>query len=326
KIDGAAVSFVDIDAIKRGFQEAKEARDQAQAILATVREPLVILDPELRVVTANRAFYETFRVSPEETERRSFFDIGNHQWNIPLLRTLLEEILPRDRVVEQFEVEHDFAAIGRRTMLLNARRVLLSTGQPALVLLAIEDVTGAKHLEREQAARVAAEATTVAKDQFLAVLSHEMRTPLTAMLGWIRIMRMRKLDDVAAARALEVVERNARQQARLIEDLLDVSRIVAGSLHLEAHPIMVAPFVEAALAAMQPAAEAKGVLLRGDLDEKAGAIRGDAGRLQQIVCNLVSNAIKFTPSGGRIDIRLARRGSTVEISVDDTGKGIPAEQ
>ena len=319
KIDGAAISFVDIDAIKRGF-------DQAQAIIATVREPLVILDPELRVVTANRSFYETFRVSREETEGQSLFDFGNRQWNIPQLRTRLQEVLPRDSVFDDFEVEHDFPALGRRTMLLNARRVLSAAGQPALVLLAIEDVTGAQRLEREQAARVVAEATSVAKDELLAVLSHELRTPLTAMMGWILMLRTRKLDEAATARALAVIERNTRAQARLIDDLLDVSRIVTGALRLETRPIMVAPVVEAAIAAMQPAAEVQGVLLKATLDETAGPVRGDPGRLQQIVWNLVSNAIKFTPSGGRVDIRLVRRGVAVEISVHDTGKGIPAEQ
>ena len=325
KIDGAVISLVDIDAIKRGFEEAKEARDQAQAIIATVREPLVILDTDLRVVTANRSFYEAFRVSPEETEHRSFFDLGTRQWNIPQLRTLLEEVLPRDRVVEDFEVEHDFAAIGRRTMLVNARRVLSATGQPDLILLAIEDVTEKKSLEREQAARAAAEATTAAKDRFLAVLSHELRTPLTAMMGWARLLRTRQLDE-ATARGLEVIERNTLLQVRLVEDLLDLSRVVSNAMHLETRPIMVAPVVEAALAAMKPTAEAKGVLLKAVLDEKAGPVRGDPSRLQQIVCNLVSNGIKFTPSGGRIEVRLTRRESVVEISVHDTGEGITAEQ
>ncbi len=333
RIDGAVISFVDIDALKRGLEQAKEARDQAQAVIATVREPLVILDADLRVVTANRSFYETFQVSPEETEHQPFFDLGTRQWNIPQLRTLLEQVLPRDRVVEHFEVEHDFAVIGRRTMLLNGRRVLSATGQPAMILLAIEDVTEAKRAEatraalvREQAARAEAEAATRAKDAFLAILSHELRTPLTAMLGWTRMLRTQNLDQATAARALEVIERNTKLQVRFIEDLLDVSRIIAGTLRLDARPVMVAPAVEAALTAMRGAAEAKGIRLESVLDEKAGPVRGDPARLQQVVWNLVSNAIKFTPSGGRVEIRLVRRGSAVEISVRDTGKGIAVEQ
>jgi len=130
KIDGAVISFIDIDTIKRGLEEAKEARDQAQAIIATVREPLVILDADLRVVTANPSFYETFQTSREETEGHSLFDIGNRQWNVPRLRTLLEEVLPRQSVVERFEVEYHFETIGWRAMLLNARRVLSAAGRP----------------------------------------------------------------------------------------------------------------------------------------------------------------------------------------------------
>ena len=141
KIDGAIVSFVDIDTARRAFEQAKAARDQAEAIIATVRGPLVVLDADLRVVTASRSFYETFRVASAETEHRSLFEIGNHQWNIPALRTLLEEVLPRDSVVNDFEVEHDFQTLGRRTMLLNARRLLSGTAPPGSILLSIEDVT-----------------------------------------------------------------------------------------------------------------------------------------------------------------------------------------
>jgi two-component system CheB/CheR fusion protein len=325
KIDGTVISFIDIDAVKRALEDAKTARDHAQAIVATVREPLVILDADLRVVTANRSFYETFRVTPEETERQSLFDLGNRQWNIPRLRTLLEEILPRENAFEGFEVEHDFQTIGRRAMLLNARCVLSAAGKQALILLAIEDVTEAKRalVDRERAVR--AEAESEAKDKFVAVVSHELRTPLTPMLGWIRMLRTQTLDP-AIERGLDVIERNVRQEARLVEDLLDASRIVAGTLSLEARPVFVAPAVEAALAAMRPAAEAKGVHLEDQLDGSAGPVQGDPARLQQIVWNLVSNAIKFTPTGGRVDVHLARRGSSIEIAVRDTGRGIAAEQ
>lgn len=195
------------------------------------------------------------------------------------------------------------------------------------------DVTEAKRAEatraalvREQAARAEAEAATRSKDAFLAILSHELRTPLTAMLGWTRMLRTQRLDQATAARGLEVIERNIRLQARFIEDLLDVSRIIAGNLSLDARPVMVAPAVEAALAAMRGAADAKGIQLDSVLDETAGPVRGDPARLQQIVWNFLSNAIKFTSSGGRVEIRLARRGPAVELSVRDTGKGLDAQQ
>jgi two-component system, chemotaxis family, CheB/CheR fusion protein len=334
RIDGAVISFVDIDAMKRGLELTTEARDQAQAIIRTVREPLVILDADLHVTTANQSFYETFQVTGAETEGRLLFDLGNRQWNIPQLRALLEEILPRENTIEGFEVEHDFETIGGRTMLLNARRLLSAASQPAMILLAIEDVTERRRLEaeraalleREQTVRTQAEAATRAKDQFVAILSHELRTPLSAMLGWTRMLRTQKLDPETAARGLEVIERNTVVQVRLIEDLLDVSRIVAGTLRLDVRSVMVAPAVEATLTAMRPAADAKGIVLKSTLDDEAGPVLGDTARLQQIVWNLVSNAIKFTPSGGRIDVHLVRRGRTVEISVRDTGKGMTTEQ
>ena len=334
RIDGAAVSFIDIDAVKRGLDQASEARDQARAIIATVRGPLLVLDGDLRVVTVNRSFYETFQVAGEATEGRSIFDLGNGQWNIPALRTLLAEVLPRDGIIHDFQVEHDFETIGRRTMFLNARRVLSASGRPTAILLAIEDVTEQKQFERERAevlareraVRAEAEAATVAKDKFVAVLSHELRQPLNAMLGWVRMLRTHRLDEATVSGALEVIERNTRLQARLIEDLLDASRIIAGTLSLEMRPIMVAPALEAAIGAVRGTAEAKGVQLESEIDVSAGPVRGDATRLQQIVWNLLSNAIKFTPRGGRVEIRLQQRGPAVEIRVHDTGEGITAEE
>jgi signal transduction histidine kinase/CheY-like chemotaxis protein len=180
-------------------------------------------------------------------------------------------------------------------------------------------------LARERIMRVEAEELSRLKDEFLATMSHELRTPLNASFGWITLLRTRRLDDATQARALETIERNARAQKRLIEDLLDVSRIVTGKVTLELVTVDPRRAVEAALETMHPAAQAKGLKVVPLLDTSAGTVRGDFARLQQIVCNLLSNAIKFTPSGGHVEVCLARRNDEVEISVSDSGQGIKPE-
>jgi signal transduction histidine kinase len=180
----------------------------------------------------------------------------------------------------------------------------------------------AEMLEREQAARKEAEVANRLKDEFLATVSHELRTPLNAMLGWARLLRDGKLDGATARRAVEIIERNALSQQKLIEDLLDVSRIVSGKLRTEAAPVNPAAVVEAAVDAVRPTAEAKGVRLEVAIEKQAGPVSGDHMRLQQVVLNLLSNAIKFTPQGGRVEVRLARVESHVELRVSDTGQGI----
>ena len=163
------------------------------------------------------------------------------------------------------------------------------------------------------------------KDEFLATMSHELRTPLNAIFGWVTLLRTRRLDEPTQERALETIERNARAQKRLIEDLLDVSRIVTGKVALEIMPVDPRRVVEAALETMAPAAQAKGITMVPLLDTGAATVRGDFARLQQIVCNLLSNAIKFTPSGGKVDVCLASRNGEAEISVSDSGQGIKPE-
>jgi len=180
-------------------------------------------------------------------------------------------------------------------------------------------------LLQEQAARAEAEAASRAKDNFLAVVSHELRTPLNAMLGWTVLLRSNPGDGETAPRALAAIERNARAQLRLIEDLLDVSRMVAGKMRIEVQQVHLAPIVEAALDAVRPAAEAKGVHLEAALDGRAPTVAGDAGRLQQVAWNLLSNAVKFTPAGGRVTVRLQPTNLDVQIVVEDTGQGIPAD-
>jgi signal transduction histidine kinase len=160
------------------------------------------------------------------------------------------------------------------------------------------------------------------KDEFLATVSHELRTPLQAMLGWVGVLRHGKVSPDRKAQALEIIERAGRAQAKLIEDLLDVSRIVTGRLHLDVFPTDLASVLEEALDVVRPAAEAKGVKLTAALDRTIGTVAGDPVRLQQAVSNLLSNAVKFTPSGGRAEIRLERNSSEISIVVKDTGQGI----
>ena len=179
--------------------------------------------------------------------------------------------------------------------------------------------------EAEQQARLEAEAANRMKDEFLATLSHELRSPLNSILGWVSLLREGKLEQEAAARAMETVERSARAQNRLIGDLLDVSRIISGQLRLNVRTLEPSRVVEAAVEAVRPAADAKSVQLQVVLDPAAGPISGDSDRLQQIVWNLVSNAIKFTPKGGSATVKLERVGSHVEIIVSDTGDGISRE-
>lgn len=183
----------------------------------------------------------------------------------------------------------------------------------------------AKLLVREQAARAEAEAANRAKDEFLATLSHELRTPLTSILGWSHLIRSGKLPEAASAAALETIERNARAQSQLIDDLLDVSRIITGKLRLDARPVEIASVIEAAIEAVRPAARAKNIRLESELKTVAGTLFGDATRLQQVAWNLLSNAVKFTPEGGQVDVRLNRINSHLEITVEDTGEGISAE-
>jgi PAS domain S-box-containing protein len=180
-------------------------------------------------------------------------------------------------------------------------------------------------LRREQAARSEAEAANRLKDEFLATVSHELRTPLNAILGWASLLNRRTLDEATIRGAASVIERNAKGQAEIINDILDVSRIINGKLRIDPQAVALAPIIQAAVDTVYPAAAAKAISITVSLDRQAGLIQGDPDRLQQIVWNLVSNAIKFTPKDGRIEVRLERAAMHVEIKVSDSGIGIDTQ-
>jgi PAS domain S-box-containing protein len=177
-------------------------------------------------------------------------------------------------------------------------------------------------LECERTARQQAEIANKIKDEFLAVLSHELRTPLNPILGWSKMLRTRKFDEQTTHRALETIERNAKLQTQLIEDLLDVSRILQGKLNLNICPVNLVMVVEAAIETVRLAAEANSIQIQTIFDVSLGQVMGDPNRLQQVVWNLLSNAVKFTPTKGRVEIRLMEVGNQIQIQVSDTGKGI----
>lgn len=180
-------------------------------------------------------------------------------------------------------------------------------------------------LVRAERARAEAEAANRMKDEFLATLSHELRTPLTSLLGWSSVLREAKRDQKVLNQGLEAIDRNARVQAQLIDDLLDVSRIVSGKLNLDVRPLDISSVTRAAINVVRPAADAKNISLAFSTEPGLGAISADSARLHQIVWNLLSNAVKFTPQGGKITIRLEQDGSHARINVKDTGRGIEPE-
>ena len=191
-----------------------------------------------------------------------------------------------------------------------------------LTAVAFENV---RLLKLERTAREAAEESNRLKDEFLATVSHELRTPLTAILGWSRLLEGGTLDDSVVKQAVETIGRNAKAQAQIVDDILDVSRIITGNLYLDLHPLEVVPVVENAINVVRQTADAKGIKIETYFDSAPALISGDANRLQQVVWNLLSNAVKFTESGGRVCVKVTQSGGAVEVGVLDTGQGINKE-
>ncbi|MGB3293877.1 MAG: chemotaxis protein CheB [Phormidesmis sp.] len=331
QIDGAVMALVDIDDIKRTQQQLERSRLYAESIVDTVREPLIVLTADFQVNTANRAFYETFQVSAAETEARSLFELSSGQWNIPVLRAALEQLLADNVPIQDVEIEHSFQQVGRKTILLNACEIEQST-EVRMILLSVADITKRKRAEQERmqlmqerAARVEAEAANQSKDEFLSVLSHELRTPLGAIVGWTDLLLKAEPDPVMLERALNSIQRSAQTQSRIIEDLLEVSRIIQGQMTLQQRSVNLTELVESVIESMQPDAEKAGIQLITTLAAAPGSYLFDPDRLRQVFGNALSNAIKFTDRDGQISVRLSYTERQAHLQVTDTGRGIDPE-
>jgi two-component system CheB/CheR fusion protein len=332
RLDGAVLSFVDIDLLKHALNDAEGARDYARSIVETVTTALVVLDSDLRVVTANHAFDETLALAPEAPAGVSLFAVGAGVLDQPAARSALTEAVTGPARLAALELTVELPRAGRKVLALTGRPILWSGGAP-MFLLAIDDVTALRALEAERVqllasetqARLEAERANRAKDLFLATLSHELRTPLSTMVIQSQILRRLAVEDPRLARASAAIERSATTQAKLIEDLLDVSRIVSGKLLLDLGAVDLKETVQSAADVARPAAEAKSITFEVALDDAVETVYGDATRLHQVVGNLLTNAIKFTPHGGRVALRLERQGERAQITVADSGMGIRPE-
>ncbi len=319
KIDGATLVLVDIQALKHSEQTIVAARDFAEAIIRTAHDPLLILNDDLRVHSANEAFYRTFQVTQEESTGRRVYELGNRQWDIPKLHELLEDILPRKSVFDDFEVTHKFETIGWRSMLLNARRVDAAAGQPARILLGIRDVT--EHVKSEQSLRDVAKS----KDDFMAMLAHELRGPLAPLSNALEIMRQAGDINDTSRLVREMAARQLQHMVRLIDDLLDASRISSGKLILRNQQVELASVVYQVVEALHPALDAVKHELTVSLPPEPVYLYADAVRLAQIFSNLLTNSCKYTEPGGNIRFSAVHQGDEVVITVADNGIGISPE-
>ncbi len=323
RIDGAILAMLDINEVRLAQEQLREARDYAVAVVETVTQPLLVLDADLRVRSANRSFCQVFRVTPQETIDQRIYELGAGQWASPKLRVLLEDVLPKGTSFDDLEVEHDFPRIGQRVMLLNARRLEKEGDRTQLILLAFDDVTDRRQSEQQRARLAEMEAGAAAKDQFMASLSHELRTPLTPVLATITMLQRHEGLDAETQERLEVVRRNIEMEARLIDNLLDVTRISRGKIELNRQTVELCKIIYRAVEVCMPDMEARRQEFALDLGPEAPyRVNADPARLQQVFWNLLKNAAKFTPHSGCVGIRCRREEDTVLVEVYDSGQGI----
>jgi PAS domain S-box-containing protein len=310
---------------------ADEASEFAENIINTVREPLIALDQNLRVVKVSNSFYDFFKVNPEETVGQLIYDLGNKQWDIPKLRELLENILPEKATFDNYEVEHDFATIGRRIMLLNARQIERVSGKERIILLAIEDITEKKKLEREVlTAKDVAELATRVKSDFLANMSHELRTPLNSIIGFSEVLEDELLGALNPSQREDVqyILKAGRHLLSLINDILDLAKVESGKMQFEVERVSLKEMLGAILTMHREKASRHGISMELQMETVADmTIEADERKLKQILFNLLSNAVKFTPDGGsvRAMAMMLPGAKEIEISVEDTGIGIKPE-
>jgi two-component system CheB/CheR fusion protein len=327
RIDGVVLSFIDVDTIRRSLAAANAARDYARAVVETVRSPLVELDTALCVQAANPCFHDTFGTSADELIGHALFDRVDGGEGMAAARRELGALLAGAREIRDLEVEFSPRGGAPRTLVLDAREIQGGSAGERRILVAVQDVTAERVLAdalRERAdALVAADQ---AKDSFLAGLSHELRTPLAAIVGWSQIALEADLPSGEQDAALRSILRNGLALAGLVADLLDVSRVLNGNLTLQLEPVDLGALLHDSVDAVTPAANAKSITIDVVDPGSLQPVPADRNRMRQVIVNLLSNAVRFTPEGGSIRLELRDGRSEQTIVVTDDGEGMTSDQ
>jgi two-component system CheB/CheR fusion protein len=289
------------------------------------------------VVTVSRSFYDFFKVNPEETVGQLIYDLGNKQWDIPKLRELLEDILPKKVSFDNYEVEHNFSTIGRRIMLLNARQIKRVWGKERIILLAIEDITERREIENglekahEELKDLATELkrTALVKSEFLANMSHELRTPLNSINGFSEVLYDETFGPLNEKQKKYVnnVLTSGKHLLLLINQILDMAKVEAGKMNLALSSLPMKSLLNEISLLVADMVSKKKIEMSLEIAEDLPNIEADELKVKEIMYNLLSNAVKFTPEGGKIGMRASTRktDSEIEIVVWDTGVGIAPE-
>jgi PAS domain S-box-containing protein len=346
KMVGAIESIRDISERKKMEEALQDSQRTLVAVIDSAPIPQFVIDRRHRVTSWNRALEELSHILADQVigtdrhwaafhpaKRPTLADLLVDEPESPPIAQWYEGMLTSSDPGDTYTAAGYFPAVsGGRWLQCTAKTIRDARGNVIGAAETIQDITERRqaeeererHLASERAARREAERVGRMKDEFLATLSHEIRTPLNAILGWSQMLRAREGAAEGARRGLETIERNARAQAKLIDDMLDTSRIISGQLRLDVRPVDLQALIRTVADSLRPAAQAKSIRLEWSADS-APALRGDPARLQQVMWNLLSNAIKFTPRGGHVRIQARRAGAQVEMEVTDTGIGIRPE-
>ena len=338
KIDGVVISLIDIDLLKRNAIQLEASGRYVTTIIETLRQPIVVLNSQLQVIMANKAFYQIFQLYPSQTNQQSIFVLGQNNrqadWDIPTLRSLLNDILTHDITVQNYEISQKFSLLGDRTLLLNACQIE-QVNTEKMILLAIEDITERK-LQKQQLiiqnqelseAIIASESANRSKSKFLGNMSHELRTPLNSIMGFSQLLQsIPNLDD-EPRQYLEIIYQSGKHLLSLIQDLLDISRIEAEKMTIEPNTLCLSNFLKLTVEMLQSKALEKNLLFTTQFaTDLPLSIYADEKRLRQVLLNLLNNAIKFT-SAGEVTLAVSKNlDGLIRFEVADTGVGIIAAE
>jgi two-component system CheB/CheR fusion protein len=308
KIDGAIISLMDINEIKLAKLAQGRALLYVEGIMDTMREPLVVLDKTFRVKNANKAFYDTFKISPNKTEGVSFYELGKKEWDTPKIRELLEKVLPQKKFLQDFEVEFNFSNLGSMTVCVNAHRLIHEDSNEEWILLVMENITERKFIQTRT-------------DTFMSMASHELKTPATTLKMLVQILQKRfgENEDKTLVEYLGKMSGQVDDLTKIANNLLDVAAIRSGKFTLNEELFVICDLAREVVENCQLLSLTHKILLR---DGRTTLVKGDRERIGRVFINLIINAIKFSPKTDKVIVKFSYTKKSVKISVQDFGIGI----